>query len=147
MSRGRTEGEGEEGGLSGGDLLLSCYRAMSAARAGAGELPDEWDDLDADVQAVFAAAVNGICADLFIAEQAGVEISASGLALKAARGFNRDCGGEDESFSPDARTKVIFEALVRHVLNCLEFDPDDHGDIGSHESAWKDWAAARVGVS
>ena len=143
MSRDRSSPEEEEGGLSAAGLSAaglteSAWRAFAAARAGLGQAVPAWGDLDDDYRVPFAQAV-ATARDLVLgAPDDG--FSASDAACQSLIVFQKAAGVEP---APDARARIAFEAVVRHVVNALCWDEEDHGDLADHESAWGEWAAKK----
>lgn len=133
-----------QGGLEGEDLLGTCYRAWAAARQGAGLSGLPWDGLPEHCQQGFAHAVAWAKQTAESLEEGGAA-TFSGTAKDAYFQYQVGQGSTPAPLeSVDPREFVCMEAVVRHMMNALEWDRDEDGDIAGHEDGWKDWAYERA---
>lgn len=127
--------EKEESGLSDRDLVLTAYVAYRAARSGFGtHLPEDIGDLDDESVDRFVAA----CAagrSMLIEAEASDGASASTWKDGALRVCHEL--GIEEPGEPDI---LCAEALLRHLCNAMDFDPEEDGDLAEHAGSWKAWA-------
>lgn len=132
----RVEAGQEEGGLNFQELVETCHAAYRAARAGFGEhVTEEMGDCPGEYIEGLAAAVAAGRAMLFEAEA-----SEGASASTWKDGAMRVCHelGIGEPGDPDV---LCAEALLRHLTNALDFDPEDDGDLAEHAAGWKEWTS------
>jgi hypothetical protein len=131
-------------GLSASQVLATCLVAYQNARVGLGQPAIAWDELDEESRRGFYSGF-GVALAVLDAGEEGPLLRWSDLArncfFHACRGAGLD-PPEESALTP--RDWLPWEALSRHLLNALSYDPDEDGAIGDHEGYWVDWSRRRL---
>lgn len=137
--------ETAESGVVGQALIHTCWRAFQEARAGVDLPVPDWEELDEEYILPFSEAVLDIRDALYESEEKDQVLSYFALAQRALRRY-LSVVGVDGMGIPGTAHVVAWEAVVRHLVNALDYDPDDHGDLAEHEAAWLSWSKKRMEI-
>lgn len=127
-------------GLSPEEQLATAFAAYQHATLAFAAEAASWDELGEDEQHAFGAAVKAVL-DFFDGEpREGVRWA--DVAAHAHLAYQRTLLGGDvaeEWAALPLETRLVWEALARHLANMLDFDPSEDGEIGGHEGHWYGW--------
>lgn len=131
----------ETAGLEPEQLVRSVYNAYRLCRDGLGALTEDWEEI-ADRDGWMAAA-NAGAAILEANEGATVKASEIAKAMYAAKTENDGLDISPTFAQLPDHLRLLWEALARHLCNCLQYDPEDHGSIERHEEQIGAWYGAK----
>lgn len=131
-------------GLSASEILVTCWAAYQNSREGLGQPTLDWAELDEESRRGFYSGMEVAMAVM----DAGEEGNLTRWSELARNCFFHACRGA--GVVPPAETEVTprewlpWEALSRHLLNALSYDPEEDGSLAEHETYWVEWAQRRL---
>jgi hypothetical protein len=123
--------------------FFNLYRRCGSAR---GQEVPEWHELDEEHQAAFTAAFR--VAHQMIEQSAEESVPVGRLAARAHGAFQQVLLGDlAETIDYDEQAKpgrLLWEHLVRHLFNMMEFDRDEDGTTDEHEERMTERFTAKL---